>query len=96
MIQYLMTKYGKKWTRIAEIIKARSYRQIRETYLNYLDPKIQKRELTCEEEDQLLSFLSKNEKVSWKTLSQHFPGRTDAYLKKTKLQFSLLKTKILN
>jgi hypothetical protein len=88
MIQYLVTKYGKKWTQIAEIMKTRTHRQIRERYLNYLDPKIQKEEWTCEEEDQRLSFLSKNPKVSWRALSQHFPGRTDVYLKNKAAVFS--------
>jgi hypothetical protein len=81
MIQNLVIKYGNKWVTIAKEMKTRTSRQIRERYLNYLDPNIQKKDWSDEEEDQLVYFLLMNPVISWKALSKHFPGRTDVYLK---------------
>jgi hypothetical protein len=62
-------------------MKTRTARQIRERYLNYLDPNIKQGNWTEEEDQKLFSFISQKEKNSWKNISRHFPGRTDVSIK---------------
>jgi hypothetical protein len=60
---------------------SRKPRQIRERYLNYLDPNIKQGKWTEEEDNKLNSFLSLNSKKSWRNIMKYFPGRTDVSLK---------------
>jgi hypothetical protein len=80
-IQELVLQYGKKWTLISHEMKTRTARQIRERYLNYLDPNIKQGNWTEEEDQKLIFFISQNDKISWKHISTHFPGQTDVSIK---------------
>jgi hypothetical protein len=62
-------------------MKTRTDRQIRERYLNYLAPNINKGIWTLEEDERLVYILSTNKSKSWKTFERFFPGRTDVSIK---------------
>jgi hypothetical protein len=62
-------------------MKKRAARQIRERYLNYLDPNIKQGNWTEEEDQKLISFISQKEKNYWKNISRYFSGRTDVSIK---------------
>lgn len=44
MVRKLVKKFGKNWKVLSEIIGSKSGKQIRERYINKLDPKIKKEE----------------------------------------------------
>jgi hypothetical protein len=62
-------------------MKTRTARQIRERYLNYLDPNLKTEKWTFEEDQKLISILSKCHNISWKSIQMNFPGRTDVSIK---------------
>jgi hypothetical protein len=91
----LVSQFGTNWMGMAKEMKARTANQIRERYLNYLDPKITQGNWTEEEDKKLISFLSLNSKISWKKIMHHFPGRTDVLIK-NRSKFLLKRKNILH
>jgi hypothetical protein len=77
----LVSQFGNQWSLMSKEMKTRSARQIRERYLNYLDPKRIHGNWTKEEDQKLLSLLSSESKISWKRVEKDFPGRTDVSIK---------------
>jgi hypothetical protein len=80
-IQNLVEEIGKKWNKIAKKMNNRTGRQIRERYINYLDPSIIQGKFSFEEDEKLMTFLSSNNQISWKEIEIDFPGRTQIHLK---------------
>jgi hypothetical protein len=80
-IQDYVNEFGMKWTFIANKMKTRTHRQIRERYVNYLNPQLQSAKWSSEEEEKLISILSSGNFISWKSLEKDFPGRTDVSIK---------------
>jgi hypothetical protein len=82
IIQDYVNEFGMKWTVIANEMKTRTHRQIRERYVNYLSPQLQPtKKWSFEEEEKLIDILSTRNNVSWKFLEKDFPGRTDVSIK---------------
>lgn len=63
------------WDKIAQKLKNRTARQCRERYLNYLDPHVDLKAFTAQEDDLLLKIYEEYGK-QWKLISTKFPGRT--------------------
>lgn len=77
-----------KWSPIAKSlnrifhqgIKVRSPRQVREHWLNYLDPSLSKQEWTSEE-DRLLHYYHAVYGKSWASIAKVFPSRNENQIK---------------
>lgn len=76
----LVSLYGKSWCQIAKQFKTRNGKQIRDRYLNVLDPSINKRKFT-KEEDELLTKLYKENGPKWAEITKYFPHRTTDMIK---------------
>lgn len=76
----LVNKYGKNWSLIAKIFTKRNGKQIRDRYMNVLDPQINKSKFT-QYEDNLLIELYKQYGNKWSLLKEYFPGRTTDMIK---------------
>jgi hypothetical protein len=78
------TTFKIKWKNISSQLKSRTSRQVRERYLNFLSPNINKNPLTTAELKLLMQIVANydnSSKISWKKISAFFPGRTDIFLK---------------
>ena len=76
----LIEKYGTNWGFIAKIIHGRTGKQVRERFLNKLDPKISRTKFT-EEEDNLIidGYLEFGPK--WKEIAKRLKGRPENMVK---------------
>ena len=89
----LVDKYGKNWSKLSKLIKNRTSKQIRDRYLNILDPEINKAKFS-EEEDRLIITLYKENGAIWSKMSKNFKGRTGEMIKNR--FYSVLKKKYIN
>lgn len=80
MINSLVEKYGKNWALISRFMKTRNGKQIRDRFLNYLDPNINKNKF-AEKEDNMIIQLYKENGPKWSLISQYFYGRTGDMIK---------------
>lgn len=71
----LVKKYGCSWSKISKEVKTRNGKQIRDRYLNVLDPSINKEKFTYEE-DLFLVKLFNIHGPKWALISKCFPNRT--------------------
>lgn len=76
----LINIHGKNWSLISKIFNKRSGKQIRERYINNLDPNIVRREFT-EEEDNLINELQQKYGNKWTIISKYFDKRTGDMIK---------------
>lgn len=77
----LVEKYGpQNWNSIAEKLEGRSGKSCRLRWFNQLDPRINKRPFTEEEEERLLNA-HRAHGNKWALIARHFPGRTDNAVK---------------
>jgi len=79
-IYQLVNIYGKSWSKISKILVTRNGKQIRDRFINVLDPEIKKGKFT-EEEDNTLIRLFKYYGPRWATIAKHFPNRTADMIK---------------
>ena len=70
----LVKKYGKNWKKIEEEMQGRSGKQIRERFINKLDPHIQHEKFT-EEEDRIVYEFYQKLGPKWSEISSKLVGR---------------------
>jgi len=76
----LVNKHGKAWSKISKVLGTRNGKQIRDRYINVLDPEIRKGKFT-EEEDVKLIQLFKQHGPKWATIAKYYPNRTADMIK---------------
>jgi hypothetical protein len=76
----LVNKHGKAWSKISKVLGTRNGKQIRDRYINVLDPEIRKGKFT-EEEDNKLIQLFKQHGPKWATIAKYYPNRTADMIK---------------
>ena len=76
----LVNKYGKAWSKISKMLNTRNGKQIRDRFINVLDPEIKKGKFT-EEEDKKLISLFQQFGPKWATISKYYPNRTADMIK---------------
>jgi len=76
----LSEKYGKNWGMIAQHIEGKTGKQVRERYINKLDPTI-KRTPWSEEEDQKILDMFLEQGAKWSTISNELHGRPENTVK---------------
>jgi len=71
----LVHKYGKSWSKISKILISRNGKQIRDRFINILDPSIKKGKFSLDEDLKLLT-LYKKLGPRWATIAKYFENRT--------------------
>ena len=78
----LIKQHGKKWSLLSKIMGgARTGKQIRDRYLNKLDPSIQNHSEWTAQEDELLIKYWKKLGNRWSEIAKHLKGRTESMVK---------------
>lgn len=74
--------YGNNWSKISENLqnKNRTGKQIRQRYLNFLDPSINRTKFTLEEDLKILKLFQVL-KSNWKLYTEHFKNRSPDMIK---------------
>lgn len=80
-IRRLVKELGFKWAIISQFMTSRSAKQIRDRYLNYLDPNLNNQKFTDEEDNKIMEIYS-NYGPIWTEMSVYFIGRTGDMIKK--------------
>ena len=76
----MVDQHGKAWSKISKILITRNGKQIRDRYINILDPGIKKGKFTIEEDLKLLN-LYRRLGTKWATISKFFENRTADMIK---------------
>jgi len=76
----LIEVYGRKWTKIGEIIGGRSCKQVRDRYLNNLRSGITSQNWTSEE-DEVLKLMYYIVGSRWSKIAVYLPGRCESQVK---------------
>ncbi|CAH1272363.1 SNAPC4 [Branchiostoma lanceolatum] len=72
-----VAKFGAKdWWKISRLVSGRTDAQVRERYVNVLDPEIKRGPFTYYEDRQVLALYEKYG-PAWSTIANEIPGRTD-------------------
>jgi len=87
IVNYVQKHGAKNWRFLTTILKNRTSRQIRERWVNYLDPNVSHGEWTKEEDELILELFNQNG-TKWSVISKSFLNRTDVMIKN---RFQLLK-----
>lgn len=89
----LVEQLGQVWTEISSKLKSRSSKQVRDRYLNYLKPGLNKSKFSIEE-DNLLIEKYRLYGGKWSKISSFFPDRTSDIIKNR--FYSSLRKKYMN
>ncbi|KRX10292.1 Homeodomain protein [Pseudocohnilembus persalinus] len=76
----MIKQFGKNWGLISSNLKNRSGKQVRERYINCLDPSINWKEFTPEEDNKIIEFVKVNG-PKWSLISRQLQGRPENMLK---------------
>ena len=76
----LVKIYEKSWSKIAKIIKSRNGKQIRDRFINVLDPEVKKGKFSYKE-DKKIRELYLQHGPKWATISRGLPSRTPDMIK---------------
>jgi len=76
----LIQEHGQRWSLIGDLIGSKSCKQVRDRYLNFLRPDINRAPFTVEE-DNLLISLYKTFGKKFKMISDHMPNRSEIQVK---------------
>ena len=89
IIEFVQNYGAHTWRRIMPLLPGRTPRQIRERYVNYLSPNVNRDAWTKEEDNLIMKLVSKFGK-KWAYIAQSFNQRTDVSIKN---RYILLKRK---
>jgi hypothetical protein len=73
-----------KWMKVASSLPWRTNKQVRERYLNFLSPCVNRSPLSSSEFKRLIEAVQSYScfpRIPWKKISIAFPGRSDIFLK---------------
>lgn len=76
----LVAQYGEDWALISKLMSSRNNKQVRDRYLNILNPSISKTPFSLDEDQKIIKY----EKLygrNWKFISSFFKGRTPDKIK---------------
>ena len=76
----LIREVGKNWKLLSEVLGTKTGKQIRERYINKLDPRIKVDEWTDEEDKLILKYYSELGS-RWSEISKRIPGRPENKIK---------------
>jgi len=76
----LVNKFGRNWSLLSRYMPSRTGKQIRERFINSLDPNIKKDKFTDDEDKLLLELYSQNG-TSWSKIAEFFQNRTADMIK---------------
>lgn len=76
----LHATHGNNWAKIAKLMKSRGTKQIRDRFINNLDPKIKRGNFTIDEDLKILK-LKMIYGNKWSLISKHFPDRSPDIIK---------------
>ncbi|CAD8179811.1 unnamed protein product [Paramecium pentaurelia] len=76
----LISQFGKKWSKIAEMFKNRNSKQCRNRFINTLDPNLKQISFT-QEEDQLIYEKYLECGTRWSQIAKFLVGRSDNQIK---------------
>lgn len=75
-----MKKVGKNWKLLAEMLGTKTGKQIRERFINKLDPRIKKEDWSDEEDRKIIELFSQIGR-KWSEISKFLPGRPENKIK---------------
>lgn len=76
----LVNVYGKSWSKLAKIMRSRNGKQIRDRYINVLDPDVKKGKFSYREDKKIKELYLKYG-PRWATISRGLPHRTPDMIK---------------
>ena len=76
----LIKKYGKNWKLLSEMLGSKNGKQIRERFINKLDPQIKREDWSDDEDRKILELYSKIGS-KWSQISKFLPGRPENKIK---------------
>lgn len=76
----LVSIYGKSWSKLAKIMKSRNGKQIRDRFINVLDPDVKKGKFSYKE-DRRIKELYLKYGPRWATIARGLPNRTPDMIK---------------
>ena len=76
----MIKKVGKNWKALSEILGTKTGKQIRERFINKLDPTIKNEDWTQEEDKLILKYFSEFGS-RWSQISKKLPGRPENKIK---------------
>lgn len=76
----LVSIYGKSWSKLAKIMKSRNGKQIRDRFINVLDPEVKKGKFTYKEDKKIKELYVKYG-PRWATIARGLPNRTPDMIK---------------
>jgi len=89
----LIKSYGKNWGKITKEFKSRTGKQVRERFINVLDPDITKNKFD-QKEDEVIVELYEKLGSNWSEISKHLQKRTPDMIKNRFNQFLKRKYKL--
>jgi myb proto-oncogene protein len=79
-VRKLIRKVGRNWKVLSEMLGSKTGKQIRERFINKLDPKINRDDWTDEEDRRIITLYSEIGR-RWSEISKHLPGRPENKVK---------------
>ena len=76
----LVNRNGRNWELISKYFEGKTAKQLKERFVNKLDPGINRSRFTAEEDDLIINLFVKLG-PRWSEITQHFPGRPDNMVK---------------